>query len=81
MLISMKPDPAPIPRRKKPLICESVYAETEDARHASEVQMVVEMGSKEQRREYLSGVETKRGKAAADRLKADILKGWRKDGK
>lgn len=73
----MKPDPAPIPKRKKTLICESVYAKTEDARHASEVQMVVEMGSKELRREYLNGVEQKRGKAAADRLRTDILKGWK----
>ena len=39
--------------------------------------MVVEMGSKELRREYLNGVEQKRGKAAADRLRTDILKGWK----
>lgn len=43
--------------------------------------MVIRMKTREERSQYLSGVETKRGKAAADRLKADILKGWRKDGK
>lgn len=73
----MKPDPAPIPARTKPLLCEAVYEKTEDARHASEVLMVMKMSSKEQRREYLNGVERKRGKAAADRLRMDILKGWK----
>ena len=73
----MKPDPAPIPRRTKTLICESVYAETEHKRHADEVKMIIEMKHIEQRREYLAGVETKRGKAAADRLRTDILRAWK----
>jgi len=74
----MRADLPPIPARKKPLICESVYAETEPKRHADEVKMIVRMRYIEQRREYLAGVETKRGKAAADRLRVDILKKWKK---
>lgn len=73
----MKPDPAPMPKRTKPLICESVYAETEPKRHADEVKMIIEMKHIEQRREYLAGVEQKRGKVAADRLRADILRAWK----
>lgn len=57
------------------------YRYTEQFRHLTEVDMVIRMKTREERSQYLSGVETKRGKAAADRLKADILKGWRKDGK
>jgi len=40
--------------------------------------MVIRMKTIEERREYLEGVETKRGKAAADRLRMDVLKGWKK---
>ena len=57
------------------------YRYSEEYRHECEVKMIIDMKFIHERREYLSGVETKRGKAAADRLKADILKGWRKDGK
>ena len=57
------------------------YRYSEEYRHEREVKMIVDMKYIHERREYLAGVEKQRGKAAADRLKADILKGWRKDGK
>lgn len=74
--MSMKPDPAPIPKRTKPLICESVYAKTEPKRHECEVRMIMNMSSKEERRNHLIEIGKRRGKAAADRLKVDVLKGW-----
>lgn len=40
--------------------------------------MVIRMKTIEDRREYLAGVEKQRGKAAADRLRIDVLKGWKK---
>ena len=43
--------------------------------------MVIKMKTIEERREYLAGVETKRGKGAADRLRMDILRAWNKHGK
>lgn len=73
----MKPDPAPISKRKKPLICESVYAETEPNRHECEVRMIMNMSSKEERRNHLIEIEKRRGKVAADRLRTDILRAWK----
>lgn len=40
--------------------------------------MVIGMGSKERRREYLDGVGEKRGEAAATRLKVDVMRAWGK---
>jgi len=54
------------------------YKYSEQYRHLTEVDMVIRMKTIEERREYLEGVETKRGKAAADRLRMDVLKGWKK---
>ncbi len=54
------------------------YRYTEQFRHLTEVDMVIRMKTIEDRREYLAGVEKQRGKAAADRLRIDVLKGWKK---
>ena len=54
------------------------YRYTEQFRHLTEVDMVIRMKTIEERREYLAGVEKQRGKAAADRLRVDVLKGWHK---
>ena len=43
-----------------------------------EARMVAEMPSLEARRGYLAGVEQKRGKAAADELRAAIAVEWAK---
>ena len=40
--------------------------------------MVIRMKTIEDRREYLAGIEKQRGKAAADRLRMDVLRGWHK---
>jgi len=50
----------------------------EQHRHECEVRMILSMGSKDQRRGHLVGIEKKRGKAAADRLRSDILREWKK---
>lgn len=54
------------------------YRYTEQFRHLTEVDMVIRMKTIEDRREYLAGIEKQRGKAAADRLRIDVLKGWKK---
>lgn len=54
------------------------YRYTEQFRHLTEVDMVIRMKKIEERREYLAGIEKQRGKAAADRLRIDFLKGWKK---
>jgi hypothetical protein len=51
---------------------------SEQYRHECEVRMIINMSSKEARREHLNGIEVKRGKAAADRIRTDLLKAWRK---
>lgn len=66
---------SPIFKRK--LICEAVYAVTEQHRHECEVRMVLKMNSRMQRKGYLDGVEARRGKVAADLLRVDVLRGWR----
>jgi len=74
------PDPAPIPRRNKPLICESVYAETEQDRFNKECKATFAMFYDKRRRwfdqngfdEYMKGVVTKRGQEGANRLRKGV---------
>ena len=49
---------------------------TEAYRHECEVRFVVGMPGPEQRRTYLAGVEAKRGKPAADRLREGVRAVW-----
>lgn len=51
-------------------------AETEAHRHACEVRYVMGMPDLGARRRFLAGVERRRGKAAADRLRAGIAAAW-----
>lgn len=62
--------------KKKNRISDEVYAQYDPLRHELEVKMILLMQGKEQRREYLQGIEQKRGKVAADRLREDLLKAW-----
>ena len=58
--------------------CETpVETYSEQRRHECEVRMILNMSSRIQRKGYLDGVEAKRGKAAADRLRVDVIRGWR----
>ena len=50
---------------------------SERHRHACEVRYVLAMPNKERRRAYLDAVEKLRGKAAAQRLRDDVLKAWK----
>lgn len=45
-------------------------------RHACEVRFVLNMPGSDARRMYLDGVEQRRGKLAADRLRADVRQAW-----
>ena len=47
---------------------------TEQHRHECEVRHVCGLPGHEARREYLDGIERKRGKPAADTLRADVRK-------
>lgn len=51
---------------------ERGFTWTEQHRHECEVRHVGTLPGHEARREYLDGVERKRGKAAADALRADV---------
>jgi hypothetical protein len=53
------------------------YTYTEAWRHECEVRHVLKMATRQQRAEYLDGVERKRGKAPADRLRRDVATAWR----
>ena len=50
--------------------------ESESWRHACEVRHVANMPSLSARREYLSSVESQRGKKSADKLRSDIQREW-----
>jgi hypothetical protein len=49
---------------------------SEQYRHQCEVRYVLAMPTPERRRAYLDGVQAARGKAAADRLRADVRAAW-----
>jgi hypothetical protein len=51
--------------------------ETEEYRHACEVREIASWPL-QARRAHITGVEHWRGKAAADRIKSDLLKLWEK---
>jgi len=67
-------------RVKQNCSAESAHLDTysEEYRHACEIRFVLCMPTKERRAAYLALVETRRGKAAADRLRQDVLREWRK---
>ena len=50
---------------------------TEAHRHACEVRYVMGMPTRDQRAGFLDGVERRRGKPAADRLRDDVATAWR----
>lgn len=52
------------------------YTYSEEWRHACEIRMVLAMPSRERRAAYLALVERHRGKAAADRMKAELTRVW-----
>lgn len=49
---------------------------SDEYRYQCEVRYVLAMPSAERRRAYLDGVQAARGKAAADRLRADVRLAW-----
>ncbi len=49
---------------------------SEEWRHACEVRYIVNLPTLKARREMLRGIELKRGKGAADRLRAALLTEW-----
>lgn len=52
---------------------------TESFRHETEIREVMRrFGTKEQIKEYLSGIEKKRGFEAMQRLRIDLLQEWNK---
>lgn len=51
---------------------------SEEWREACEVRYICDMPTRKARVEYLSGVEKKRGQAAANRLKGLVMKVWNK---
>lgn len=53
-----------------------VDSASEAWRHECEARMVAERPTLEQRREYLDAVERRRGKAAADELRATMKALW-----
>lgn len=59
---------------------EALYARYEPHRHACEVQSILERsnGDGARVREILAGIEKRRGKAAAARLRADLREAWAK---
>lgn len=50
---------------------------SEEHRHACEVRYVLAMPSREERAAYLDALPRFRGKAAAERLRADVAAAWR----
>lgn len=49
---------------------------TEAFRHECEVRFVVNMPGPQERRDFMDGVEKKRGKPAADRLRDGVRAAW-----
>jgi hypothetical protein len=49
---------------------------TEAFRHECEVRFVLKMRSPDARSQYLAGVEARRGKPAADRLRDGVRAAW-----
>lgn len=49
---------------------------SEQHRHACEIRFVISLPSASKRKAFLDGVEQKRGKAAADRLRDDVETEW-----
>lgn len=50
---------------------------TEAFRHACEVRYCVAMSSNDERKRYLEGVEKRRGRTAADRIRRDVWRAMR----
>ena len=55
----------------------SVDKMSEQWRHECEVRFVIKLSTREIRATYLNGVEQKRGKPAADKLRMDVLAQWK----
>lgn len=53
-----------------------VANDSEEWRAECEARAVLQMPTLQQRRDFLAAVETRRGKPAADKLKADIMRLW-----
>lgn len=58
---------------------DNLYAQHEPRRHACEVDSILRQAAGDGRKvkEILAGIEGKRGKAAADRLRADLRAAWK----
>lgn len=56
----------------------SIDTSSEEWRHSMEVNYVVSMGTKEERKEYLDGVERCRGFEFAQKLRNDVKAEWLK---
>lgn len=56
---------------------DPLYTYSEEFRHETEVRFVAQQ-SGAWIKEFLGGVEKKRGSAARDRLRKDVVKIWRK---
>ena len=56
----------------------SIDTSSEEWRHSREVNYVLSMESKEERREYLDGVEKRRGFEFAQKLRNDVKSEWLK---
>jgi len=52
------------------------YTYTEEWRHACEIRMVLAMPTRERRAAYLVLIERHRGRAAADRMKQELMRAW-----
>lgn len=53
-----------------------VDTSSEAHRHACEVRYVMALPTRYERTRYLEGIEAKRGKPAAERLRADVMAAW-----
>lgn len=61
----------------KKRLSDDVYSKTEPKRHRLEVEYVAKQ-SNEWIKTHLEGVKAKRGEAAYQRLRQDVLKAWKK---
>lgn len=53
------------------------YTYSESYRHECEVRWIAALPTTARRRAYLDAIEQRRGKPAADKLRADLLQLWR----
>ncbi len=56
--------------------CKGRETYTADYRQQCELNMVLRMPSRERRAAYLELIEKHRGRAAADRMKQELLRAW-----